>query len=630
MSRYVFDLESNGLLDNLDTIWCATFYNIDTEETISFLPHEVPGIPVFLESCTLLIGHNIIKFDIPVLKKVLNVNYRGEVFDTLICGRVLWPDLKRETYIETSKSGREVVKKAKTPHGLENYGLIFGIQKPMHEDWSQFSNEMLIRNQKDVEINVLLYKKIHNYIKEIKNKDSRLDNWDKIWALEHSFAKGMFQQELNGWYFDIDLAADVEKELIGIVTNIDTEIYPYLPIRVIKPYKETICKGLRQDGGVTTHALKWVGIDKEDLVGGDFCRVEFEKTDLDSPVQLKEFLLAHGWIPKNYNYKRDEHNKPLRDEKRKIIYTSPQTPKTAEEWEELAKHMENPTINLLSERGKASHRLSTVQGYFKRLRSDRRISASMNSCGTPTFRARHSGITNVPKAKEHVYYGYKFREMFSSPPGRILVGCDAKAIEARCEAHYVYQFDKEAAGVILTGDIHEINAQAWGVNRDIAKNGKYCLTYGGGKWKLAETLHKPKEMSEELYNAFWEANPALKYLNEALNRQWHKHGYLVAIDGRPIQIRYDYALLNSLLQSCGAIAMKIAWCFADKRLKEEGIDSIDVGNYHDEIDQETTPELAEYVGKILEESIIKAGEYLKLNVPLAGESKQGRSWRDIH
>jgi DNA polymerase-1 len=630
MRTCVFDTESNGFLNQATVIWCATLYFLEESKTISLGPNEIDQLPSFIRGVDLLIGHNIIKHDLPLIKKLLNYEHKGKIFDTLIGSRVLWPDLKRESWIETRKTGREVVRKARNAHGLENWGLIFGVKKPEHEDWLQFSAEMLYRNQEDVKINVLLYEKIQKEIKNYQLKDKRLNNWDKIWALEHSFAQGMFKQEQNGWYFDVDLAADIEKELSNIVNSIDRKLDPYLPIRVIKPYRDGVCKGLKMDGTPSTNAIKWVGIENENKVGGDFCRFKYEKTSLDSPDQLKEFLLSHGWQPKNYNYKKDEHNKPLKDENKQIIYTSPQTPKTVEEWEEIADKMDNPTIKLLAERGKAAHRLSTVQGYFRRLRPDRRISCAMNTCGTPTFRARHSGIVNVPKAKDHVYYGHQFRQMFTCPKGRILVGCDAKALEARMEAHYVYQFDKKAAEALITGSIHDINATAWDVNRDIAKNGKYCLTYGGGKWKLAETLHKPFEMSEELYEAFWAANPALKKLNDALSRQWQKMGYLVAVDGRPIQIRYAHATLNSLLQSAGAIVMKIAWCFADQAIKREGLDSIDVGNFHDEIDQETKIELVNTISEILEQSIIKAGEYLKLNVPLAGESKAGYSWKEIH
>ena len=68
--RLIFDLESNGLLDELDRIHCLCLKNIDTEETYSFAPSEVKtGVKMLMEA-DLVIGHNIIAFDIPAIKKV--------------------------------------------------------------------------------------------------------------------------------------------------------------------------------------------------------------------------------------------------------------------------------------------------------------------------------------------------------------------------------------------------------------------------------------------------------------------------------------------------------------------------------------------------------------------------------
>ena len=40
--------------------------------------------------------------------------------------------------------------------------------------------------------------------------------------------------------------------------------------------------------------------------------------------------------------------------------------------------------------------------------------------------------------------------------------------------------------------------------------------------------------------------------------------------------------------------------------------------------------IAEEIAKMIEKSITKAGEHLKLNVPLAGEGKVGIGWKEVH
>ena len=39
--RLVFDIESNGLLDEMDKIWSIVIYNIDTKQTFSFDPSGI-------------------------------------------------------------------------------------------------------------------------------------------------------------------------------------------------------------------------------------------------------------------------------------------------------------------------------------------------------------------------------------------------------------------------------------------------------------------------------------------------------------------------------------------------------------------------------------------------------------
>ena len=52
--------------------------------------------------------------------------------------------------------------------------------------------------------------------------------------------------------------------------------------------------------------------------------------------------------------------------------------------------------------------------------------------------------------------------------------------------------------------------------------------------------------------------------------------------------------------------------------------------YHDEYQWEARPVIAERIGEMGRLSIIKAGEFFKLNIPLDAEYKIGKSWKDTH
>ena len=74
MNSYIFDLETDGLLDTVTTVHSLVLQNINDGTIISCCDDEgyTPidtGIS-FLNSADLLIGHNVIKYDIPVLEKL--------------------------------------------------------------------------------------------------------------------------------------------------------------------------------------------------------------------------------------------------------------------------------------------------------------------------------------------------------------------------------------------------------------------------------------------------------------------------------------------------------------------------------------------------------------------------------
>ena len=72
MKNILFDIETNGLLDELDKVHSLVMLDIDTGEMVSCADQEGYTHQVglkMLQDADLLIGHNIQAFDIPVTKK---------------------------------------------------------------------------------------------------------------------------------------------------------------------------------------------------------------------------------------------------------------------------------------------------------------------------------------------------------------------------------------------------------------------------------------------------------------------------------------------------------------------------------------------------------------------------------
>ena len=128
--RYcVFDIETDNLYAEVSKLHCLAYYLFDTEnDTIANgVLTDRDAIKNFLETQeetgVTIVGHNIIRYDIPVLEKLLGIKWNGKVVDTLAVSWYLFPERHK--------------------HGLEGYGDEFGVPKPVIKDWNNLSIEEL-------------------------------------------------------------------------------------------------------------------------------------------------------------------------------------------------------------------------------------------------------------------------------------------------------------------------------------------------------------------------------------------------------------------------------------------------------------------------------------------------------
>jgi DNA polymerase I-like protein with 3'-5' exonuclease and polymerase domains len=226
--------------------------------------------------------------------------------------------------------------------------------------------------------------------------------------------------------------------------------------------------------------------------------------------------------------------------------------------------------------------------------------------------------------------------LFTVEDGWKLVGTDASGLELRCLAHYLYQYDKgEFRDVLLNGDIHTENQKAFNADtRNDAKTAIYALIYGCSPRKLALTLGRREEEGRELLESYFKRWPQVRKLISDVQRKAKSFGYLVGIDGRKLHVRSQHAALNTLLQSAGAIVMKVALLrfvyLMNESNKNLGHHYKLVANIHDEFQVECWKYMASNVAELAVQSIRDAGRALRFNCPLEGESKIGDNWASTH
>jgi DNA polymerase-1 len=90
MKSLVFDIETDGLQPT--KIFCISAFDTDTQEQFNFSPFYIDDGIELLKSADKLIGHNIIGFDIPVVKRLCNVDLIDKTLvDTLVLSRLFNP-----------------------------------------------------------------------------------------------------------------------------------------------------------------------------------------------------------------------------------------------------------------------------------------------------------------------------------------------------------------------------------------------------------------------------------------------------------------------------------------------------------------------------------------------------------
>jgi DNA polymerase I-like protein with 3'-5' exonuclease and polymerase domains len=203
-------------------------------------------------------------------------------------------------------------------------------------------------------------------------------------------------------------------------------------------------------------------------------------------------------------------------------------------------------------------------------------------------------------------------------------------------AHYLAFYDGgEYAKTVIEGDIHTLNQKAAGLEtRDQAKTFIYAFLYGAGDAKIGEIVGGSAREGQMLKRKFLSNLPALRKLQDAVQRKVTNGGKLVGLDGRILPVRSAHAALNMLLQSAGAVTMKVALVQLFHRLNamkwQHGREYSFVANVHDEFQAEVKPDKANVFGELAVDAIRRAGKELKLNVMLDGEAKVGMSWKETH
>jgi len=596
----IVDIETDGLLPDVTKVHCIGM-TVEGASAGQVFANEEPYDCIedaleLMSGAKSLTGHNLIGYDLPVLKKLLGwvPGKNTEIIDTLVMSRLCHTSLR-----EVDAKEKQIDTKLWGSHSLKAWGKRLGVEKSELDGddvWASFKPEMAAYCVQDVCVTA-----------ELKFHFDCLEYSKEAIRLEHQFATVIQRQVEYGFSFDIKKGQELYVNLLKRQEELGGGLRKafgswFVSDGELTPKKDNVKRGYTAGGSLTK--IK---------------RVEFNPNSRD---HIAKNLKTFGWVPKDFT----PNGKPKIDESVLAKLALPHC-------KELKEHF------LISKR---ISQLAEGDNAWLKLERNGRIYGGVNTNGAVTGRCTHSkpNVAQVPAS--YSPYGTECRSLFRGGKNRLLVGCDADGLELRALAGYLKRFDggkyAEAAvnGTKNSGtDIHSINRDALGIDsRDTAKTFFYAFIYGAGDAKLGSILGGGAQKGKKAREKFLSGVSGLMDLTNRVKQVYRRRGHLVGLDGRKLHIRSEHAALNTLLQSAGAVLMKKALVILDETLMmvglKEGKDYEFVANVHDEFQIEVYHRYAKVISTYAAESVSRAGDYFEFDCPLSATAHIGKNWSETH
>lgn len=702
----LFDIETDGFYDTVTTLHslvimypepdnptvyscCAADYTPDLSRFEGLDIHRLSleeGLRMLMEADN-VIGHNILAYDLPVLRKLYPWFVLGDhrAVDTLIEAKLRWPRDKLRPWDFRDGPKHQMPGKLYGNHSLEAFGYRLGVMKGEYKDecaklgipedaiWQSWRPQMQDYCIQDVVVTKALLHRIRkvpyapaasaveHVVQAVMGRVTRAGfpfRDEAAVALykticEERDALGAELRDLFPPWYAPDGKQDYERDANGEKV-LDAQGKP----RKIKAPSQVTVKRARVEGGQKVK-VKEMRIDPKGKLraytvtrtvggvsypeGARYTKIKLTEFNPNSREHIARNLMKLGWEPISFT----DDGSPEVDESilAEVSGLYPQA---------------RPLSRYLLLQKRAGQIAEGKQAWLKLSRNGV-IHAGYNTIGAVTRRATHSdpNIAQVPRVGS--YFGAECRDLFwhgtldDPTVEAVLLGADLSGIELRMLAHYMARYDGGAyMEAVVNGssadgtDVHSVNCRALGFDpkevyvvngksvkgRDLAKTFIYAFLYGAGAEKLGLILGVSKQKAQRIKERFLQTLPALAKLIEAVKEKAGKTKSLVALDGGTLYVRSAHSALNTLLQSAGAIVAKVWIAEAVKLYEAEGWvwgkDFIIRAWIHDELQFTVRKDIAEDFGRVTIQAIENAGKTLGLRCPVTGEYKTGRTWKDCH
>jgi len=601
MTEYVFDIEADGI--NATKIHCMI---ANGEEVNRFFFKNLTENDV-------LIGHNIIRYDIPTIERLLNIRIKAQLIDTLALSWYLFPTINR--------------------HGLEQWGERLNIEKPIITDWENLTREEYIhRCKEDVKINTKLWGLQKSLLIKIYDGDYQ----PLVRYLSFKMKIAMLQ-EASKWKLDVDKANTLLNELElknEQAINELSKVMPTVP-KIAKRKRPKL--PFKQDGSLSVAGERWKVLAEDNGFTIEYDHeieevVGQEEPNPTSSKQIKDWLFTLGWKPMTFNFVEDREIPQVKTKDGDLC-------KSIKKLSDL-----HPEVLVLDSMAVVKHRIGLVKGLLKNEQNGF-VQACIQGL-TNTLRFKHAVCVNLPSARKP--YGLEIRGLLTANDDKELCGSDMCSLEDRVKQHYMWEYDEAY--------VREMSTEGFDPHLDLAlaakaisqqevqdykngnkldrisqlrynyKGGNYALQYGAGIKTLAKQLGITMKEAKVISEAYWERNWSVKAIADSMvtkeveGSTWQFN----PVSKLWYSLRSDKDKFSTLCQGTGTYLFDMWVGFILKEREQL------TANFHDEIILEVKKGNRDKCVKLLENSIQTVNRMLKLNRELQVDVQFGNNYSEIH
>lgn len=675
---YVCDIEADGLLDTITKIWVLGYgtpkedgtWDIGTTTSYDAIKR------LFENENNVIIGHNFATYDVPAVVKVLGINVKAKIVDTLAISYALFPN------------------RPQSQHNLADWGETLGVSKPEvgEKEWvgigevkesilSYYRGEevksspelesfkalsdddksamvsdiqaekkahqelMEHRVTEDVKINVLLWTQMKTKLKSIYEED--MEDAERFCNYMTFKADCLREQEEHPLHIDIDSCRETIQRFEEMKQEKIKALIPAMPKTPVKSKKTRPKKPFKKDGSLSATGKRWFDMIDElglpqDYDGEIEVITKWAEPNPNSSDQVKKWLFEMGWKPKIYKDGTNGKVPQLRNSSKELC----------ESVMKLSK--KEPAILELEGISVLTHRIGALKSFDKNLREGNTVVARASSYAN-TLRLQHSApITNLPSVitkgpdKGGIKDGKWIRGVIVPPEGKIICGSDMSSLEDRMKQHYIFPYDPEyvkdmmtddfdphldlaiAAGMLTQDQVtaHKKGEENYSEVRSVAKTSNYALQYGCGVPKLAESANITQGEAAKLKDSYWERNWAVRKAGEDMEVKtvdeelWMKN----PVNNFYYNLRNEKDRMSLACQGGGTYVFDM-WLYY---VRSKGV-KISM-QYHDEklAYLPDTEQDRERVEKVLKWAVGQVNKTLGLRRNMDVDVQFGKSYADVH